>query len=86
MQSKIEMTLDEQTDFSRGFDRGNYGNAYESQDFGTWYDANEIGYQSAYYTEGAILGFFSSYELNEISDEIAREDVMHLRVKHGKEI
>ena len=28
--------LSERMDYSRGFDRGNYGNAYESQDWDTW--------------------------------------------------
>lgn len=79
------VTLQEKIDFSRGFDAGNYGNAYESQDFASWYDANDIGNKPPYYIEGAILGFFSSYELEEISDEVAREDVAHLRAKHGEE-
>jgi hypothetical protein len=70
--------------FSRGFDRGNYGHAYESEDFESWYDRNDIGNKSADYCEGAILGFFSSYELTEISDEVVREDVRILREKWGE--
>lgn len=78
-------TVDERTEFSRGFDRGNYASAYESEDWPSWYDANDIGNTSAPYCEGVILGFFSSFELDEISDEIAREDVRVLRLKHGEE-
>ncbi len=68
--------------FSQGFDAGNYASAYESEDFATWYDANDIGNEHPAYIEGAILGFFSSYELDEISDEVAREDVAALRQKY----
>lgn len=81
MQTKAKRT----EAFSRGYDAGNYGNAYESQDFASWYDARNIGNKPAEYCEGAILGFFSSYELHEISDEIARDDVAALRAKYGEE-
>lgn len=77
------MTLDAQADFSKGYDAGNYASAYETEDFTAWYDENDVGNAPPYYIEGALLGFFSSYELDEISDEAAREDVAHLRTKHG---
>ncbi len=82
---KQDGTVEEMTDFSRGFDAGNYGNAYESTDFTAWYDERDIGNRSPSYIEGAILGFFSTYELDEISDDVARDDVASLRAKYGDE-
>ncbi len=72
--------------FSRGFDAGNYASAYVTEDFGAWYDAHDIGNKPAAFIEGAILGFFSSFELHEIGDEVAREDVAALRLKHGEDL
>jgi hypothetical protein len=80
----IDDRLDTETDFARGFDHGNYGNAYESQDWEAWYDAQDLTDASVAFQEGMILGFFSSYDLDEIFDEIAREDVRVLRAKHGE--
>jgi hypothetical protein len=77
------LTTEEKTEFSRGFDAGNYANAYETQCFGTWYDQVSEG-KTAHYIEGMILGFWSSYELDEIGDEITREDVRALREKYGQ--
>jgi hypothetical protein len=77
----------EQTEqFSKGFDAGNYGSAHESEDFESWYDEQDLGMcsEGPDYTEGAILGFFSSYELHEITDDVAREDVRALREKWGQ--
>lgn len=70
--------------YARGFDRGNYGNAYESNDWDTWY-ANNCGTYPKAYRDGMLLGFFSSYELDEIDDECVRETVEQLRAKYGDE-
>ena len=77
--------VDDATQFSRGYDRGNYGNAYESGDWETWAERNELSERSQPYQEGMVLGFFSSYELHEISDEDVRDQVEALRAKHGDE-
>lgn len=74
--------------FSRGFDRGNYGNAYESQDWESWYAENcetPAEYDRTEYQAGMLLGFFSSYEVHEISDESIAEEVAHLRQMYGDE-
>lgn len=73
------------TQFSRGYDRGNYGNAYESQNWTAWSKRNGFAKSSQPCREGMLLGFFSSYELHEISDEYVREQVEGLRAKHGDE-
>lgn len=77
--------------YHRGFDRGNYGSAYESENWDTWKDqrANKMpnlrGLNAEYYEAGLMLGFFSSFELHEIGDEFVREQVAALREKHGEE-
>lgn len=76
-------SVDELTDYSRGWDRGNYGSAYESTDWDTWYSTT-VAHSNAY-REGMLLGFFSSYELDEITDEYVREEVEALRAKYGDE-
>lgn len=74
--------------FSDGFDHGNYGNAYESQDWGSWYADNCTEPAEAEdpdaYRAGMLLGFFSSYELHEIPADIA-DDVEQLRAEWGED-
>lgn len=72
--------------FSNGFNAGNYGNAYESQDWDSWYeehgpDAEESDDPQSY-RRGMMLGFFSSYEINEISDLEIAEEVERLRTMY----
>jgi hypothetical protein len=74
--------------YSLGFDRGNYGNAYESQDWHSWYSENCVtpdGLLSEAYQNGMLLGFFSSYEISEISDPDIAETVDSLRKMYGLE-
>lgn len=54
---------------SRGFDAGNYSNAYETQDLIAATDHRQAFVDEAYRT-GFILGFFSSYELHEIDGAV----------------
>jgi hypothetical protein len=79
-------TLKRSAAFSRGFDAGNYGNAYESQSWATWAKSRKIASKSTAYQHGALLGFYSSYELHEIGNEIRRDDVEYLRKLYGEEI
>lgn len=86
----MERTLQEREDFSRGFDRGNYGNAYESQDWETWWAENSVGIAgkvptSDAFQSGALVGFFSSYELDEVSDEAQRDALAVARAEWGEE-
>lgn len=70
--------------FERGYDAGNYANAYETEDLESALEAE--GYDDDMplnprrfrFREGFVLGFFSSYELDEIPDE-HREEVEYLR-------
>lgn len=76
-------TPEELEAFSRGYDTGNYGNAYESEDWDSWNvkrcTASEC--RSDAYREGLLLGFFSSYEIEEISDDVLAEAVHEYRAK-----
>lgn len=49
---------------SRGFSHGNYANAYETQDVDVM--LAKIRNRSQAFRDAAVLGFFSSYELDEI--------------------
>jgi hypothetical protein len=78
--------------YSRGFDRGNYGNAYESTDWDSWYaeqcaeiptDSDGTPLDRDAYQAGMLLGFFASYELDEIADDMVAEQVAALRAKYG---
>lgn len=60
-----EFTLDERTEMSHAFDRGNYAHAYESEcleDF-------EIDDMSAHERAAFVLGFFGSLSLDEIGSD-----------------
>ena len=82
--------------FSQAFDHGNYASAYESQDWETWrytpdqleIVAQQCGVGSSPSAAQAIeaglaLGFFSSYEDHEISEDL-REWVVALRALNAK--
>jgi hypothetical protein len=76
--------------YSRGFDRGNYGNAYESRDWDSWYSENcgtpsEFAEFADAYRAGLLLGFFASYEITEIGDDGIAETVDELRKEWGDE-
>jgi hypothetical protein len=77
-------TLTERTDFSRGYDAGNYGNAYESQDWNAWSAKRKLNGCSHEYRSGAMLGFFSSYEIHEIPMSL-QNTIAQLRDKYGEE-
>ena len=64
--TKKTWTLDERTQMSRAFDRGNYANAYESTNLED-FDLDEM---TPHERAAFVLGFFGSYALSEIgSDE-----------------
>lgn len=77
--------IDTATEYSRGFDRGNYGSQYEGQDWESWSEKNRYEERSAAYREGMLMGFFSSYELHEVPDEELRHELSVLRAIHGDE-
>lgn len=58
-------TLDERTAISRAFDAGNYANAYES-DILAFHAVDEMPEHDR---SAFILGFFSSYGLDEIGSD-----------------
>ncbi len=65
-----EFTDDERTEISRAYSAGNYANAYETQDL----DECETDAMPEHERAAFILGFYSSCELNEISDREAFDE------------
>jgi hypothetical protein len=66
----------------RGFDAGNYANAYVSEDFDTAWDANsklDPRYPLESYRDAFLIGFFSSYEDHELPTEY-QEHVTSVRL------
>ena len=60
------LTTRQKTEISRAFDRGNYANAYESTDL----ESFDLDAMPEHMRAAFVLGFFASYELDEIgSDE-----------------
>ena len=75
--------------YFRGYDRGNYGAAYESEDWESWREENAppeglTSEQRADYEAGMLLGFFSSFEVYEIGDPDVADQVEHLRTQYGE--
>lgn len=65
-------TETDQAEFNSGFDAGNYSSAYETNDYAKS-ERGLIG-QNGFWRIGHLLGFFSSYELEEIHGEIHNVD------------
>ncbi|MFA4974825.1 MAG: hypothetical protein WC683_19665 [bacterium] len=66
------MRLRDKMAISRGFDHGNFVNAYETTDYSR--ACEKIGKRSNNFLIGFTAGFFASYETHEI-DECERENV-----------
>lgn len=76
-------TVEEKTAYARGFDRGNFGGAYESENWQQWSERNHYAKHSKPYQDGMLMGFFSSYEAHEIADLDIRDQVEALRGTFG---
>lgn len=64
----------------RAFDAGNFANAYETADWeAAWEDHCE---EHAEARHAFLLGFFSSYELHEVSEDV-RDEVEIARWTYG---
>jgi len=61
------------TKLSHAFDAGNYDAAYTSEDLQTALNSYTRAYEGPYY-HAYVLGFFSSYELNEVPIGNDRDD------------
>lgn len=70
---------------SRAFDRGNYCNAYETTDWETAYADNCDSLQGDGVAQAFLCGFFSSYELDEVGDEMVREELAVARAMFGED-
>jgi hypothetical protein len=53
-------------DLSHGFDRGNYANAYETENFDAPLVKADLEGESDAYVAGYTLGFFATYEPSEM--------------------
>jgi len=73
----------DRAEFDRGFVRGNYASAYETEDYRR--AVQGVVGESGFYRIGFLLGFFSSYEVWEIFDEEVCELVAHHRAEFEKE-
>lgn len=62
-----KLSLNDKVELSHGFDRGNYANAYETTDYEV--AKEKIKGSSAYYYIGHLLGFFSTYEDDEVPEQ-----------------
>ena len=69
-------------EFSRGFDRGNYASAYETQRYENAQAA--INGSTGFYRVGHLLGFFSAYELSEIPRKWRQEVKRYRQTTKGK--
>ena len=80
---RVRAATDDATARSQAFDAGNYCNAYETTDW----DAAWSKYCEKYkaHDTAFLLGFFASYELHEIADEIVRAEVERARASEGGE-
>lgn len=65
------LTLDQRTEISNAYSAGNYANSYETNDLDACDQHVEMGIPHE--RIAFILGFFASYELDEIPGE-SRED------------
>ena len=65
MADEFVPTLDEGTEISRAYDRGNYANAYTSTDL----DDFDLDEMKPHERAPFVLGFFSSYSLDEIGSD-----------------
>lgn len=78
-------TETDRAEFDQGFDRGNMASAYETEDYEA--TVNSLCGENGFYRIGHILGFFSSFELDEIpySQEVhgspCRDEVDHYRAE-----
>lgn len=61
-----DFTLDEKTEISSAFSAGDYANAYEGEDLESMLDSNEL---NEHERAAFVLGFFSSYSLDEIGSD-----------------
>lgn len=70
------------TEFSNGFDAGNYASAYETEDYELARGQHEA--LTTAYASGFLVGFFSSFELSEVGDEELRETLARERTMAEK--
>lgn len=58
--------IDCATQFSQGYDAGNYAEAYDGRAVPAFDPGDFAGIRASHETAGYVLGFFSSYEIAEI--------------------
>ena len=67
---------------SRGFDAGNYANAYESENLSKAWKKRRVKQTSPAYRAAYVLGFFSSYETHEVP-ETYRDELIEAERTYG---
>lgn len=63
--TNTELTLDQRTEISNAFDRGNYANMYEAETL----DECQFNDMADHERVAFVLGFFSSYSLNGLGSD-----------------
>lgn len=76
------MTVERDTELARGFDAGNYANAYETTDYDAALARLSMNRTEAYVV-AFTLGFFSSYEPSEIGEH-EQTFTIALMSEHGR--
>lgn len=79
------MAKTQSASFQRGYSHGNFGNAYVTNDWDEFWANNCItpdGMDPKDYSVGCLLGFYSSYEVDEISDNNQAEAVHAHRIAY----
>lgn len=76
------MDTNQQSQFSNGFDHGNYCNAYETEDFEI--AGRCLKGKSEYFVAGFVLGFYSSYEIHEVPSGLMQDTVTYYRKLFAK--
>lgn len=73
-----EINNTDRREIHHGFDSGSYCNAYVTEDWDVAKKEIESGY-TGFYRMAFLVGFFGTYELHEIGDELVRDEVEHYR-------
>ena len=74
-----ESEAEARLELSQGFDAGNFCNAYETHNLGEALGRRDVADRTEAYQHAFVLGFFSTYELHEISLDARQrfEDAYH---------
>jgi len=82
----MKHSTEHDTALSRGFDAGNYCNAYETEDLTVVHKRRYLRDKSEAYCHAFTLGFYASYEFSEIQSEHRQAYEEAYRSRHGQRV